>query len=92
MCFPSLFSKAIRLFTIQIAEHAFSIDCARVSTAGRQRAGIAIAKAKGIYKGRKPIDDVKIQQVTELVETGLSIVKACSEVGIGRTAYYKHKV
>jgi len=55
----------------------------------RQREGIAIAKEDGKYKGRKPIEKTKFQQVQSLIESGSSISKAVSEVGIGRRTYYK---
>jgi DNA invertase Pin-like site-specific DNA recombinase len=55
----------------------------------RQREGIDIAKADGKYKGRKPINEAKLQQVQKLVDNGTSVSKAVSEVGIGRRTYYK---
>ena len=55
----------------------------------RQRHGIDIAKEGGKYKGRKPIEEIKLQQVQTLVQGGTSISKAVIEVGIGRRTYYK---
>jgi DNA invertase Pin-like site-specific DNA recombinase len=55
----------------------------------RQREGINIAIKGGKYKGRKPIEEIKLQQVQTLVQGGTSISKAVSEVGIGRRTYYK---
>ncbi|MCQ8105941.1 recombinase family protein [Methylomonas sp. SURF-1] len=55
----------------------------------RQREGIEIAKADGKYKGRRPINEAKLQQVQKLVDNGTSVSKAVSEVGIGRRTYYK---
>jgi DNA invertase Pin-like site-specific DNA recombinase len=55
----------------------------------RQREGIDIAKEEGRYKGRKPIEETKLQQVQTLVDGGMSVSKAVSEVGIGRRTYYK---
>jgi DNA invertase Pin-like site-specific DNA recombinase len=55
----------------------------------RQREGIDIAKVDGKYKGRKPINEAKLQQVQKLVDNGTSVSKAVSEVGIGRRTYYK---
>lgn len=56
----------------------------------RQREGIDIAKEGGKYKGRKPIEETKLQQVQTLVQSGISVSKAVSEVGIGRrSTYYK---
>jgi DNA invertase Pin-like site-specific DNA recombinase len=61
----------------------------RVIMLERQREGIDVAKEDGKYKGRKPIGDTKLQQVQTLVEGGVSVSKAVSEVGIGRRTYYK---
>ena len=58
--------------------------------AERQKVGIEAAKKRGVYKGRKPIDQSKIREVVKLVDSGLPVSKACKEVGIGRTAYYKY--
>lgn len=55
----------------------------------RQREGIDIAKEGGKYKGRKPIEETKLQQVQTLVQGGASVSKAVTEVGIGRRTYYK---
>jgi DNA invertase Pin-like site-specific DNA recombinase len=55
----------------------------------RQREGIDVAKEDGKYNGRKPIEETKLQQVQTLVEGGISVSKAVSEVGIGRRTYYK---
>jgi len=55
----------------------------------RQREGIGVAKDEGKYKGRKPIEGSKLQQVQALVEGGISVSKAVSKVGIGRRTYYK---
>ena len=55
----------------------------------RQREGIEIAKADGKYKGRKPVNEAKLQQVQKLVDNGSSVSKAVFEVGIGRRTYYK---
>lgn len=55
----------------------------------RQREGIDSAKKAGKYKGRKPIDAAKLKQVQALVNNGLSVSQAVSEVGIGRRTYYK---
>ncbi len=54
----------------------------------RQREGINNAKQNGKYKGRKPIDNQKILQLQLLIESGISIRQATSEVGIARRTYY----
>jgi DNA invertase Pin-like site-specific DNA recombinase len=50
---------------------------------------IDIAKGDAKYKGRKPIEETKLQQVQTLVQGGTSVSKAVAEVGIGRRTYYK---
>ena len=55
----------------------------------RQLEGIDVAKEDGRYKGRKSIEETKLQQVQTLVEGGISVSKAVSEVGIGRRTYYQ---
>ena len=55
----------------------------------RQREGIDIAKEEGKSKGRKPIEETKLNQVRTLIPGGTSVSKAVSEVGIGRRTYYK---
>lgn len=55
----------------------------------RQRESIDIAKEGGKYKGRKPIEEMKLQQVQTLIQGGTSVSKAVIEVGIGRRTYYK---
>lgn len=54
-----------------------------------QREGIDIAKADGKYKGRKPINEAKLQQVQKLIDNGISVSKVVSEVGIAQRTYYK---
>ncbi len=55
----------------------------------RQREGIAIARKEGKYKGRKPIEETKLRQVKILVNEGMSVSKAVTEVGVARRTYYK---
>ena len=53
----------------------------------RQAEGIAKAKAKGVYKGRRPSIDVG--QVRELKEKGLGASAIAKELGIGRASVYR---
>ncbi|MDC1263613.1 recombinase family protein [Planktomarina temperata] len=53
----------------------------------RQMEGIAKAKEKGVYKGRKPTVDV--QKVKELRDTGLGASAIAKELGIGRASVYR---
>jgi DNA invertase Pin-like site-specific DNA recombinase len=57
----------------------------------RTQEGKEIARMREGYKeGRKSIDMVKIGLVKTLVDSGISVVNACKEVGIGRATYYKY--
>jgi len=53
----------------------------------RQMEGIAKAKKKGVYKGRKPSIDV--EQVQLLREQGLGASAIAKELGIGRASVYR---
>lgn len=57
----------------------------------RQREGIAIAKAEGKYKGRKP--KLKPEQVAQLcvrAQAGENRTKLAQEFGISRDTLYSH--
>ena len=54
----------------------------------RQREGIELAKKRGVYKGRTPVQIEKIAAVEQKRAEGLSVLRACKLVGIGRTTYY----
>lgn len=53
----------------------------------RQMEGIAKAKAKGIYKDRKPSIDV--QQVKELRDSSMGATAIAKKLGIGRASVYR---
>ena len=53
----------------------------------RQMEGIAKAKEKGVYKGRKP--SVDVQKVKELRDSGLGASAIAKELGIGRASVYR---
>ena len=53
----------------------------------RQMEGIAKAKEKGIYKGRKPTVDV--ERIRELAKQGLQKTAIAKELGIGRATVYR---
>ena len=53
----------------------------------RQMEGIAKAKEKGVYKGRKP--SVDIVRVKELKENGLGASAIARELNIGRASVYR---
>ena len=53
----------------------------------RQMEGIAKAKEKGVYKGRKP--SVDVQGVKELRDSGMGASAIAKELGIGRASVYR---
>lgn len=56
----------------------------------RQKEGIAIAKAAGKYKGRKPVAGTELKtKILELLESGKSKAEAASVLGVSRTTVYK---
>jgi len=55
----------------------------------RQREGIRLAKAAGIYKGRKPTAKGQAARVLELIRQGKTRQAAADEVGIGVASVYR---
>ena len=53
----------------------------------RQMEGIAKAKERGVYKGRKP--SVDVEKVKELKASGMGASAIAKEVGIGRASVYR---
>ena len=53
----------------------------------RQRAGIEAAKAKGIYKGRKP--SVPVAKVREMHEAGQGPTAIAKALGISRMSVHR---
>lgn len=55
----------------------------------RQREGIAKAKVDGKYRGRKPVEEKKAEEVRRLVAAGASVTKAAEAVGVSRATAYR---
>lgn len=56
----------------------------------RQREGIAIAKANGAYKGRKPIDRPEFKQIVTLWRNGkLTAVEAMKRLDMKPSTFYR---
>lgn len=53
----------------------------------RQMEGIAKAKAKGVYRGRKPSIDT--EKVKQLKQDGLGATQIAQQLGIGRASVYR---
>ena len=57
----------------------------------RQREGIALAKAKGVYKGRKPaLSDAKATELCVRVAAGEKKAELAREFGISRETLYQY--
>ena len=55
----------------------------------RQREGIAIAKREGKYKGRKPLELNRFDEIYGLWKSGeITAVSASKELGISRYTFY----
>lgn len=58
----------------------------------RQREGIAIAKAKGVYKGRRPaLTDQQVAEVLPRLAAGESATDLAREFGVSRATVYNVK-
>lgn len=57
----------------------------------RQVEGIALAKERGVYKGRqRSVTDEQIQEIHSLMNVGVPLAAASRKVGISRTTAYKY--
>lgn len=57
----------------------------------RQAEGIALAKERGVYKGRpRSISDETLEKVNALVEQGVPLAAAAKKVGISRSTVYRY--
>jgi len=55
----------------------------------RQREGIAIAKTKGVYKGRKPsMDEAVKARAREMVAQGIPKTRVAEALGVSRSTLY----
>lgn len=57
----------------------------------RQAEGIALAKERGVYKGRpRSISDETLEKVNALVAQGIPLATAAKKVGISRSTVYRY--
>ncbi len=57
----------------------------------RQREGIALAKKRGAYKGRKKsLSEAEVAQLRQRLTTGISKAKVAREFGISRETLYQY--
>lgn len=56
----------------------------------RQKEGIAVAKEKGVYQGRKPIERINFHQVVDLWEAGeITAVEAMKRLNLASSTFYR---
>ena len=57
----------------------------------RQLEGIAIAKTKGVYKGRKKsLNSEQVEKMKMLIEQGVTKTRVAKELGVSRETLYKY--
>ena len=57
----------------------------------RQAEGIALAKARGVYKGRqRSVTDAQIEEIRAMMKIGVPLSVAVRKVGISRTTASKY--
>jgi DNA invertase Pin-like site-specific DNA recombinase len=57
----------------------------------RQKEGIALAKKKGIYRGRKPVlSSSQIYELKQKVAGGFKKIDLANQMGISRYTLYKY--
>jgi len=57
----------------------------------RQAEGIALAKARGVYKGRqRSVTDAQIKEIRAMMEMGVPLSVAARKVRVSRTTAYKY--
>jgi DNA invertase Pin-like site-specific DNA recombinase len=79
--------RSVLMFTMLSAFAQFERSLIRE----RQREGIALAKAKGIYKGRKPaLNAERIAKLREKAAAGANRTRLAKEFGISRETLYQY--
>lgn len=56
----------------------------------RQREGIALAKQRGVYKGRKPIEESLVQTIITRHKMGIPATRIAKDLGIGLATCYRY--
>ncbi|MDE6886170.1 MAG: recombinase family protein [Helicobacteraceae bacterium] len=57
----------------------------------RQRQGIAVAKSKGLYKGRKPLNKELLEKIYYDYNYGVAPMKICRKYNISKSSFYKYR-
>ena len=80
----SAISKLLRAMMGAVAEFERSL------IRERQQQGIALAKARGVYRGRKPVDNELLEEAKRRIAAGVPKTKVAKNLKIGRTTLYKY--
>lgn len=57
----------------------------------RQLEGIALAKERGVYKGRqRTVTEEQISKIRSLLDVGVPLAAAARKVGVSRSTAYKY--
>lgn len=89
LTFPGDASDSVAMLMLQIMGAVAQFE--RSLILERQREGIAVAKAKGVYKGRKAsLDAVQVEQLRGLVAGGMPKAKAAEKMGVSRATVYAY--
>jgi DNA invertase Pin-like site-specific DNA recombinase len=89
LTFPGDASDSVAMLMLQIMGAVAQFE--RSLILERQREGIAIAKAGGVYKGRKAsLDAPKIAQLKALVADGVPKAQIAVKLGISRATVYSY--
>ena len=55
----------------------------------RQRDGIALAKKRGVYRGRKPTDSKVIEEAKRRIDMGVPVTRVAHDLKVGRSTLYR---
>jgi DNA invertase Pin-like site-specific DNA recombinase len=80
--------------TLMLEIYKYQAESERKRIKERQAQGIALAKQRGVYKGRKPkftMDDERLLHALELSKSGLSDAEVSRRTGINRTTFGRYK-
>jgi len=89
LTFPGDASDSVAMLMLQIMGAVAQFE--RSLILERQREGIAVAKAKGVYTGRKAsLDAVKVAQLKALIDGGMPKAQAALKLGVSRATVYAY--
>ena len=89
LTFPGDASDSVAMLMLQIMGAVAQFE--RSLILERQREGIAVAKAQGVYKGRKAsLDASQVAQLKGLIDGGMPKSQAAVKLGVSRATVYAY--